>query len=246
MTLPLVMLAGGKATRLGAAATAVPKILVDVAGRPFAEHQLELLGRQGIEHVVFCIGHLGDQVERALGDGRRWGMRFEYVSDGPILVGTGGAVRRALPLAGPAFFVMYGDSYLRCDFRDVEARFVASGAPGLMTVYRNEDRFDRSNVEYEQGRIVRYDKVHRTAAMCHIDYGLGVLTPGAFAPWMDDSRPFDLAAVYQRLVEDRALAGYEVAERFYEIGSPDGLAEMRALARARQDPPNELRASASE
>ena len=233
MSLPMAILAGGLATRLGSVAEHVPKILVDVAGRPFAEHQLELLRRAGVSRVVYCVGHLGDRVAAALGDGTVWGMRFEYVPDGPTLAGTGGALRRALPRLGPAFFVMYGDSYLECDFGSVEAAFHERRQPGLMTVFRNDDRFDRSNVEFDAGRIVRYDKVRRDAAMRHIDYGLGILTPEAFGPWLDEAGPFDLAVVYQALIDRHALAGYEVMSRFYETGSPEGLRETRALLEAR-------------
>jgi N-acetyl-alpha-D-muramate 1-phosphate uridylyltransferase len=236
VSLPVVVLAGGLGTRLRPLTERVPKILLEVAGRPFAEHQIELLKRNGVSTVVFCLGHLEEQVVAALGDGRRWQMTFRYVSDAPRLAGTGGALLRALPLLGPSFFVMYGDSYLDCDFGAIEARFRTSHEAGLMTVYRNDDRWDRSNVEYANGRIVRYDKINRDASMRYIDYGLGVLTPEAFAPWVGDDAPFDLAAVYQRLIASGGLAGYEVKQRFYEIGSPDGLEETRGLLAARQGP----------
>jgi N-acetyl-alpha-D-muramate 1-phosphate uridylyltransferase len=233
VSLPVVILAGGLATRLRPLTEQVPKILIDVAGRPFAEHQVALLQAQGVQDVVFCIGHLGEQVEAAIGDGQRWGLRCRYLYDGPTLRGTGGAVQRAIPLVGPAFFVMYGDSYLECDFGAVERAFHASLKPGLMTVYRNDDRFDRSNVELADGRIVRYDKIHRDDQMRHIDYGLGILTEEAFLPWAGSTAGFDLSSVYQRLVARDALAGYEMSDRFYEIGSLEGLAETRALLAAR-------------
>ena len=234
MSLPVAVLAGGMATRLHPLTERIPKILLDVAGRPFAEHQVELLKRHRISRVVFCLGHLGEQVAGALGDGGRWQMTFRYVSDGATLAGTGGALRRALPLLGPAFFVIYGDSYLDCDFEAIESSFRASGKLGLMTVYRNEDRWDRSNVEYHGGLIVRYDKIDRDASMRYIDYGLGVLTPQAFTPWAGTDAPFDLALVYQRLIAAGGLAGYEVPHRFYEIGSLAGLDDFRQLIAARQ------------
>jgi N-acetyl-alpha-D-muramate 1-phosphate uridylyltransferase len=236
VSLPVAILAGGLATRLHPLTQAIPKILLEVAGRPFAEHQVELLKRQGIRRVVFCVGYLGDQVEAALGDGARWGMAFHYVFDGPTLAGTAGAIRRALPLLGEAFFVMYGDSYLQCDFAAVEAAFSAARTSGLMTVFRNEDRWDRSNVRFEGQRILCYDKQRHDASMDYIDYGLGVLTPRAFAPWLDGPTPLDLVAVYQRLVADGDLAGYEVDSRFYEIGSHQGLEETRALLEAHRGP----------
>jgi N-acetyl-alpha-D-muramate 1-phosphate uridylyltransferase len=234
MSLPIAVLAGGLATRLGPLTARQPKVLIDVGGRPFAEHLIELFARRGLRDVVWCVGHLGEQVRPALGDGSRWSMSFRYAFDGPGLTGTGGALLGALPLLGPAFFVTYGDAYLECDYAAVEAAFCASGLPGLMTVFRNEDRWDRSNVRVENGRIVRYDKQRRDPGMRHIDYGLSVLTDEALAPWLGSADPFDLAVVFQALIGRDALAACEIAARFYEIGSPEGLAETRALLAGRQ------------
>lgn len=229
MSLPVAILAGGLATRLRPLTEQIPKILIDVAGRPFAEHQVALLARHGVDRVVFCVGHLGDQVQAALGDGSRWGMRFDYSFDGDRLLGTGGALRQALPLLGDAFFVLYGDSYLDCDYAGIEASFHASGRAAMMTVFRNDDRFDRSNVAFEDGQVVRYDKAHPDAAMHHIDYGLGVLSARVFARWPEIAEPLDLATVYQHLVAAGEMAGVEIDRRFYEIGSHQGLEETRAL-----------------
>ena len=231
MSLPVAILAGGLATRLRPVTETIPKSLVDVAGRPFAAHQLDWLRRQGIDRVVFSVAYRGEMIREALGDGRRWGLAIEYVFDGPSLLGTGGALRHALPALGDAFFVLYGDSLLTCDLAAIEQAFVASGRTGLMTVYRNDNLWDRSNVQFEEGRLVRYDKARQTPEMRHIDYGLGVLTSRALAPFPDD-RPFDLAAVYQQLLAAGELAAVEVADRFYEIGSPRGLEETRAFLAA--------------
>ena len=168
------------------------------------------------------------EIPRALGDGRRWNLSIAYVFDGEPLLGTGGALKRAVPVLGESFFVLYGDSLLTCDLRAVERAFLASGRAGLMTVLRNDDRWDRSNALFENGRLLRYDKTHQTPDMRHIDYGLGVLTSRALAAFPPD-RPFDLALVYQRLVADDDLAALEVSERFYEIGSPEGLEETRGI-----------------
>ncbi len=234
MTLPVAILAGGLATRLGPLTAARPKSLLDVAGQPFAVHQLELLRRHGLREVVFCLGHLGEQVEAALGDGAAWGLRLRYSYDGPRLLGTGGALRRALPLLGEAFFVLYGDSYLDCDYAAVAAAFRASGALGLMTVFRNDGQWDRSNVHFAEGRIWRYDKHSQTPAMRHIDYGLGALRAEAFAAYPPDE-PLDLASIYQDLLGRGQLAAYEVTQRFYEIGSAAGLEETRRFLAGSDD-----------
>ena len=232
MSLPVAILAGGLATRLRPITETIPKALVEIAGRPFAEHQAEMLQAQGVTEVVWLVGYRANQIEEALGDGSRWGLRFTYVHDGPVLLGTGGALRRALPDLGEAFFVMYGDSYLECDFADVERVFRESGRSGLMTVYRNEGLYDTSNVEFAQGRIVRYEKKTRTPAMRHIDWGLGVLKASAFASY-PDGEPLDLARVYQDLLAAGDLTGYEVTNRFYEIGSPEGIADTDEYLRRR-------------
>jgi NDP-sugar pyrophosphorylase family protein len=230
MSLPVVILAGGLATRLRPVTESIPKSLVEVAGRPFAHHQLDLLRAQGIAEVVWLVGYRGSQIEASLGDGHQWGMRFAYLHDGATPAGTGGAIRRALPLLGSNFFVMYGDSYLECDFSAVAAAFARSGRNGLMTVFHNADRFDASNVEYAGGRIIRYDKRDRTPGMQHIDWGLGVFSAAAFAGYTPD-RPLDLSAVYQDLLAAGQLAAFEVERRFHEIGSPEGLRETDTYLR---------------
>ena len=226
MSLPLAILAGGLATRLRPLTEKIPKSLVEVAGKPFIVWQIELLRRNGVAHLVLCLGYLGGQVQAELGDGSRWGMQVDYIFDGPRLLGTGGALRRALPRLGEAFFVLYGDSYLDCDYAAVESAFRASGKLGLMTVFRNANLWDRSNVIFENGRIQCYDKKNLVPEMKHIDYGLGVLQASALVRYPAD-RALDLATVYQDLLAQDQLAGYEVSQRFYEIGSPAGLQETR-------------------
>jgi N-acetyl-alpha-D-muramate 1-phosphate uridylyltransferase len=223
--LPVAILAGGLATRLGAITEQIPKALLEVAGKPFVVHQLALLRAAGIRRVVLCVAHLAEQIEAVLGDGTALGLDLAYSRD--ALEGTGGALRRALPQLGPKFLVLYGDSYLRCDYAAVAAAFEASGKLGLMTVYRNDGRFDASNVEYRDGRIVRYDKTPGLAGLTHIDYGLGALDAAAFAGTPEGR--LDLAVIYQRLLARGELAGYEVTERFYEIGSVAGLEDTRRL-----------------
>lgn len=230
--LPVAILAGGLATRLRPITERVPKVLVPVAGRPFLAHQLAQLRGQGIQRAVLCLGHLGEMVEREFGDGAAHGVKLDYSFDGPVLLGTGGALKRALPLLGDRFFVLYGDSYLPIPFAPVAECFERSGRAGLMTVYRNEGRYDTSNVVFAQGQIRVYDKQQRLPEMRHIDYGLSVFHARAFDDWPAD-QAFDLADVMQRLVAREDLAGYEVAERFYEIGSHAGLAELEDRLRRR-------------
>ena len=235
--LPVVVLAGGKATRLEPVTRTIPKALVDVNGEPFAFHQLRGLAARGVREVLFCVGHLGEQIMEAVGDGAAFRLRVEYALDGPTLLGTGGALEHALPKLPDAFFVLYGDSYLECDFRAVQAAFRAAAKAGLMTVFGNDGRWDGSNVEFTEGRILAHDKAAPSPRMRHIDYGLGVLHRRAFA-LVRESAPYDLARLYQRLLTLDELAAFEVVARFYEIGSLEGLEETRrhlaALREARR------------
>jgi NDP-sugar pyrophosphorylase family protein len=226
--LPVAILAGGLATRLRPVTETVPKVLLEVGGKPFLEHQLAQLRQQGVEHVVLCVGFLGDLIQERYGDGKSQGIRISYSFDGPKLLGTGGAIRKALPLLGEAFFVMYGDSYLRIDFGEVESSFRRLGRPGLMTLFHNQDLWDVSNVCYANGVIQRYDKKLRGPDMQHIDYGLSVFKADAFREYPPDE-VLDLAQVMRTLVDRGEMAGFEAGERFYEIGSPAGWRELDEL-----------------
>jgi NDP-sugar pyrophosphorylase family protein len=227
---PVAILAGGLAKRLRPITEAIPKALVSVAGAPFLAHQLRLLHSAGLRRIVICAGYRGEMIEAEIGDGAGFDLRIEYSFDGPRLLGTGGALKQALPLLGNHFLVLYGDSYLPIDYRSAALAFAARDKAGLMTVYRNQGRWDASNVQFEAGRILRYDKKQRTPEMHHIDYGLGILRAESLVSW-PDSEPFDLADVYRRLLSENQLSGYEVTERFYEIGSAEGLAELDAFLR---------------
>ncbi len=226
--MPAVILAGGLATRLRPLTESIPKSLIEIAGHPFLWHQLQLLKRHGIHHAVLAVGYLGEQIQDLYGDGSKLGIRLEYSFDGPELLGTAGAIRNALNLLPERFFVLNGDSYLDCDYHTVEASFRHSNLPGLMTVYRNNGLYDRSNVEYDGSKILRYDKRKRTPAMRHIDYGLGAFYRSVFAA-LPAGEKCDLATVYQRLLHKENLAAFEVHDRFYEIGSREGLRDTELL-----------------
>jgi NDP-sugar pyrophosphorylase family protein len=234
--LSVTILAGGLATRLHPLTRILPKALVDVNGEPFIAHQLRLLQASGIERVVVCAGYLGEMIQAFVGAGMHFGLRIEFSFDGPRLLGTAGAVKRALPLLEETFFVLYGDSYLPCDYGAAHTAFEKSGKLALMTVFRNGGRWDRSNVQFVAGEILAYDKQHPTEQMHHIDYGLGVFHRSAFEMVPDD-QPFDLATLYRDLLSRGHLAAHEVEQRFYEIGSVAGLEETRCyLARQAHSP----------
>jgi NDP-sugar pyrophosphorylase family protein len=224
MTLSVAILAGGLATRLRPITETIPKALVEVAGRPFVCRQLDYLKAQGIKRVVLCTGYLGEMIERVVGDGSDFDIEVSYSPDGPTLLGTGGAIKRALPLLGDNFFLLYGDSYLPINFASVEFAFLESRKSGLMTVFNNGDLWDKSNVLFRDGQLVEYNKKSPSREMRHIDYGLGVLQASAFMNYKV-GEIFDLADFYHALSLEKDLAGYEVHERFYEIGSHSGLKE---------------------
>ena len=226
--LPCAILCGGLATRLRPVTEKIPKSLIEICGEPFIAHQLRLLSRRGIESVVLCVGYLGDMIRAVAGDGSEFGLRVAYSYDGERLLGTAGAIRKALPLLDSSFFVLYGDSYLDCDYGAIANAFRESGLQSLMTIYNNQGKYDTSNVEAADGRILRYDKRNRSEQMHFIDYGLGVFERQVFEEIQADE-PRDLADVYQRLLAKGQLAAYEVPERFYEIGSTTGISELQQL-----------------
>lgn len=225
MMFPVAILAGGLATRMRPLTETVPKALLDVNGEPFIIHQLRLLREQGITEVVICTGYLGHMIEEVVGNGNAFDLHVTYSPDGDRLLGTGGALKKALPLLGDNFFIIYGDSYLPCDYFAIQTAFKSAQRLALMTVFHNANSWDKSNVEFVDGQILIYDKQKQTPNMHYIDYGLGIIHAAAFSEVPSD-QVYDLATLYQHLLSKRQLAAYEVKQRFYEIGSFDGLKEF--------------------
>jgi N-acetyl-alpha-D-muramate 1-phosphate uridylyltransferase len=225
---PVVILAGGLATRMRPLTQKLPKSLLEVAGKPFIDHQLAYLASQGIREAVLSVGFLGEMLEAHVGDGSRFGIQVSYSYDGSKLLGTGGAVKKAARNIQTPFFVLYGDSYLPIDWRSVQDTFDNSQGDGLMTVYQNKDLWDASNVVFKDGHVVVYDKFKKSPDMAFIDYGLEIFRPEVFEAWPVDE-PFDLALVMSKLVAAGRMIGYEATHRFYEIGSHAGYGELDAI-----------------
>jgi N-acetyl-alpha-D-muramate 1-phosphate uridylyltransferase len=231
--LMVAILAGGQATRLRPITESIPKSLVELNGEPFVVHQLRLLRENGIRRVVLCVGHLAEMIQQAIGDGAALGLQVDYSFDGPGLLGTAGAIKNALPRLGVSFFVMYGDSYLLCDYAAITRSFESANALGMMTVFCNEGKWDTSNVEFDGKNILEYSKTARTSRMRYIDYGLGVFRAEAFRD-LPAGKPYDLAGLYTDLLQHNQLSAFEVRERFYEIGSPAGLRETAEFLATRE------------
>jgi NDP-sugar pyrophosphorylase family protein len=231
-TTPTVaILAGGLATRLRPITETIPKALVPVAGRPFLARQLELLAAHDFRHIVLCVGHLGEQIEAAFGDGGDRGMKFEYSYDGERLIGTTGAIRKALPKLGDIFFVLYGDSYLEIDYRSVSAVFEKCGKPALMTVIENSRGREASNVVFENGNVVVYDKKNPTPEMRYIDYGLSIYRAEIFREPRHEIS--ELSDFQNYLARQGLLAGHEVSQPYFEIGSHGGLKALESYLRGK-------------
>jgi len=231
--LPVVILAGGLATRLYPVTLKIPKSLILIAGRPFINHQLELLKEKGVTQVILCVGNFDKMIETHVGDGSRFGLKIQYSYDGKVLLGTGGAIKEATRMLPDAFMILYGDSYLDIDFKDIVSKFIAGKHPVLMTVYRNKNTYDTSNIIVKDGKIIKYDKKSRDPDMEYIDYGLMAIRNNVFNGY-PASDPFDLALVLSRLVESGQVLGYEVTKRFYEIGSLSGIKETEEYIRIRK------------
>lgn len=223
--LPVAILAGGFATRLWPLAKTLPKALIEICGRPFIDWQMKLLAQNEIERVVICVAHKAEMIQAFVGDGRRYGIQVDYSKDGPTQLGTGGAIRNALPSLGNEFMVLYGDSYLPIAYRDVEAAFHRARKPALMTVYRNDGAYDASNVVFSYGQLQKYSKGGQDPAMTHIDYGLSAFDSSLFERYPLGSY-IDLSDICANLSATESLAGYEIHERFYEIGSHRGIKDF--------------------
>lgn len=228
--LPIAILAGGLSTRLGSLTRSIPKCMLEINGRPFIDWQLDLLVRNGYSDFVFCVSYKSEIVQKYLGDGSIRGVNIEYSLDGETQLGTGGAIQKALPILGDRFGVIYGDSYLPTNFLTAEQGFLNSKSQALMTVYENQNQFDNSNVEFVDGKVVDYEKASKNKNMHHIDYGITFFNGSVFCPWEGRSS-FDLSKVCQQLAKERQLDGFEVFERFYEIGSIQGIEEFTEYLR---------------
>ncbi|GHV83989.1 D-glycero-D-manno-heptose 1-phosphate guanosyltransferase [Spirochaetia bacterium] len=224
--LPVIILAGGLATRMRPVTETIPKAMIDVNGKPFIHHQMMLLQKNNVRHTILCLGYLGEQIQNYIKDGGGYGIKVEYSFDGDKLLGTGGAIKKIGRILPETFFILYGDSYLDIDYQNVEDAFISSNKKGLMTVFKNDDNFDTSNVIFKNNQIVTYNKKQKSRDMNYIDYGLGILHRSVFDSF-PANKPFDLAEIYEQLSGEKQLAGYEVFERFYEIGSPAGLEDLR-------------------
>jgi len=222
--LPVVILAGGLATRMKPITEKIPKSLIEVKGKPFIIHQLNYLKSQGIQNIVLCIGHLGDMIQSLIGSGESLGLNIKYSLDGDKLLGTGGAIKKSLPLVTKDFFVLYGDSFLPIHYKSVEEAYFLLKKNALITVVKNNDQWDKSNVEFESGKVLEYNKQHPNQNMHYIDYGLSILNQSIFDTYHENER-FDLSDLYHKLSLHDHLAGFETFERFYEIGSQSGLKE---------------------
>ena len=232
--LPIAVLAGGRATRLGPLTKDLPKCLIEISGKPFVDWQIELLRSAGYTELVFCISYKSELVQNYLDDGSKWGVSIEYSLDGETQLGTGGAIKKALPLLGERFAVIYGDSFLPINYAEVEVKFLNSSFRALMTVFENENVFDKSNVQFHNGQLIEYAKKLENPLMRHIDYGLTYFHASTFDNYAGDSN-FDLADLCADLSKVGKLGGFEVHERFYEIGSISGISDLsNYLGKAKQ------------
>lgn len=222
----IVILAGGKATRLYPLTKTIPKSMVQIHGKPFFAYQIELLKKNNINDIIMCVGTFADQIKRYFGDGKDFGVSIRYSVEEPNnLLGTAGAIKNAQKYLDDSFFVMYGDSYLPVDFTRIFDEFSGIRKMGLMTVYKNDGRFDKSNVAIGNGIVTVYDKSGRFKDLRYIDYGLLVLEKQVI-DFIPSNEFVNLEFVLNKLIEKEELASYEVAERFYEIGSRSGIKDF--------------------
>jgi NDP-sugar pyrophosphorylase family protein len=222
-----VILCGGLASRLGSLTADCPKSMLDIGGRPFIEYQLALLKSNGITDVILCLGHLGGQIERHLGNGAKFGLNITC-SHEELPLGTAGALKNAQKQIKGDFLTLYGDSYLDFDYQSAIKFFTARKKLALMTVYKNRGKYDASNTEIAGDLVTRYAKAEKTPKTDYIDYGACIFRREALDQ-LPANQPYSLGQLFSRLIVQKELLAYEVAERFYQIGSPEGLDEFRRL-----------------
>ena len=225
----VAILTGGLATRLGDLTRNQPKSMLKIRGKTFLEYQLELLRRGGIKNIVLCLGHMGEQIERHFGNGRKYGVSIKYSLEDKLL-GTAGALKKAEAWLNDVFFTMYGDSYLFLDFSLVMSHFKSQNKLALMTVYKNYDRYDRSNTAVEGNLVKKFSKRKKTKDMVYIEYGANIFRKEAL-DMIPENQDYSLDDLFPRLLEMDELLAFEVKERFYEIGSPQGLNEFKEFVR---------------
>jgi NDP-sugar pyrophosphorylase family protein len=223
--LTVAILAGGLATRLRPISNDIPKSLIDICGKPFIDWQLKLLSQNGIDKVVLCTSYKSEKIEEFVGDGSRYGIDVKYSKDGNMQLGTGGAIKKASQILEDEFMILYGDSYLPIDYMEVQSAFYATKKPALMTIYQNNGAFDSSNVAIESGLIKSYSKVRNNHEFTHIDFGLSVFTKSIFDSFKFDEK-FDLSEIFTKLSNLGILGGFEIYERFYEVGSVRGIIDF--------------------
>lgn len=225
-----VILAGGLATRLGQLTQNVPKSMVKISDRPFLEYQLEFLKQNAVDQVVLCVGHLGNQIEDYFGNGAKFGVKIKYSYERSKLLGTGGALKNAGPMLEDVFFTLYGDSYLSLDFSTVMSYFRKFDKLALMTVYKNYDRYDGSNVAIE-GNMVRHYGISGTAEkLVYIDYGASLFRKKTL-DLFPSGEVFAIGDIFTKLIAMDQLLAYEAERRFYQIGTPEGLQEFIELVK---------------
>ncbi len=225
--LTVAILAGGFATRVRPLTETIPKSMIEICGQPFVHWQMRQLAKAGVTEVIFCVAYKAEAIIDFIGDGSNYGMRVRYSHDGPNQLGTGGAIVKALPLLGKQFLVLYGDSYLPTDYSKIIKVYCDSNKPALMTVYANHGRFGASNVDFTNGELRRYQKGINSPEMTHIDYGLSCFDESVFSKY-SPAITLDLAEICTHLASQNLLAGFEVEERFYEIGSHKGIVDFTA------------------
>jgi NDP-sugar pyrophosphorylase family protein len=220
----MVILAGGLATRLGKIAHDTPKSMILIEGRPFLEYQLELLSRQNIKDIVLCVGHLGEKIKSYFDNGKKLGVKIDYSWEETPL-GTGGALKNAGGLLQNDFMMLYGDSYLPIDYHKVINMFRGKNILGTMVIYKNNNKYDKSNIVLNEGRIMAYDKEKKLPGMVYIDAGLSIFKKEVLKN-LPRRKQIPLDTLINQLIDSGQLSAYITEQRFYEVGSPKGLQDF--------------------
>jgi len=201
--------------------------MIDIDGKPFLEQQIEMLKKHNITDIVLCVGHLSDKIEDYFGNGDKFGVNIKYSQDGAKALGPIGAIKNAESLLDDVFFIMYGDSYLSVDFQKAYSFFKEHDKLGLMVVYKNNDKYDKSNLVIKDNMVVGY----REKEAVYIDYGTSILRKKAL-DLVPKNTMYSTGQFFSDLISKKELLAFEAEKRFYHIGNPDALEELRSFIRS--------------
>jgi mannose-1-phosphate guanylyltransferase len=225
----VVILAGGLGTRMLPLTESTPKPMLPVAGRPFLQHQLELVSHHGLRRVLLLVGHLGEQIRDHFGDGQRFGCEIQYSFERTPL-GTGGALKLAESQLENEFIVLNGDTYLDLSYAQLSHRFLAEGREALIAAYCGRagepqvpaDTVARNLGVDSSGNVWAYRK-KEPVGLTHVDAGVIALRKSVLTRIPVGASCSLEERIYPQLIREGQMRAWITQEPFIDMGTSEGL-----------------------